>query len=88
MHADTEPDGQPSRRELLHGPQVRLVGQPAAAILDRVRQAEQPGSAYHGKQVAREAAGLLRGRSRWPHLPFDELIGELEKCGYVVPPVL
>jgi hypothetical protein len=45
VHAGADPDGCPRGRDLLQDLQVDLIGLPAAAVLLRVGQAQQPGPA-------------------------------------------
>ena len=79
MHADAEADGEPAGRQLLHDLQVDLVRLPAPAVLLGVGQAEQPGAAQRGEDLAGEPAGLLVAGGARRQLGGDELTGQVEQ---------
>jgi hypothetical protein len=79
VHAHAQADGEPAGRQLLDDLQIHRVRLPAAAVLLRVGQAEQPGAAQRAEDLAGEPPGLLFGGGARRELGRDQVAGQVEK---------
>ncbi len=79
VDADAQADGEPGRGQLLQDLEIDLVGLVAAAVLGRVRQAQQAGFGEQTEDLTRETSRVLLLRGPGRYLALGDLPDEGEQ---------